>query len=216
MSNLMLNPEFNLYERKGQAFCSSSQVAEEFGKRHDNVLRDIENLDCSKEFFLLNFEGKTYKSKRAKQPEYLMTKDGFVFLVMGYRGKKAARFKEAYIARFNQMESFIKSLLATKMEFPAFTAAIMDAHEEPKNHHFSNEINMIYRIILGVDAKEFREMNSIEKGAVIKPHLTLAQIKSVEMLQRIDIGLIVAVPDFQERKRILTEQLNRRAVRAIA
>jgi Rha family phage regulatory protein len=39
-----------------------------------------------------------------------MTRDGFAFLVMGYRGKKTARFKEDYIRRFNQMESFIKPL----------------------------------------------------------------------------------------------------------
>lgn len=57
----MLNPEYNLYERNGIAFCSSRQVAEEFGKRHDNVLRDIANLDCSNEFHLLNFEEITYE-----------------------------------------------------------------------------------------------------------------------------------------------------------
>ncbi len=72
MSKLMLNPEFNLYERNGKVFCSSRQVAEEFGKQHDNVLRDIRTLDCSKRFFLLNFEEKTYKSKRAAQPEFLL------------------------------------------------------------------------------------------------------------------------------------------------
>jgi len=206
MSKLILNPEHNLYERNGQAFCSSRQVAFEFGKQHDNVLRDIRNLDCSTEFNALNFEEVKYKdAKGEKRPEYLMTKDGFVFLVMGYRGKKAARFKEAYIKRFNDMEAFIKSLLATKIEFPAFTDAIMDANEEPKHYHFSNEINMIYRIVLGMDAKKFREANGIEKGAVIKPYLSLGQIKAIEAIQRVDIGLIIAIPDFQERKNALSQ-----------
>lgn len=91
MSKLILNPEYGLYERNGQAFCSSRQVAEEFDKQHDNVLRDIRNLDCSEQFRLLNFEESSYRNEQnKKQPEYLMTKDGFVFLVMGYRGKKAA------------------------------------------------------------------------------------------------------------------------------
>lgn len=216
MGKLMLNHEFNLYERNGIAFCSSRQVAQEFEKRHDNVLRDIENLDCSDQFRLLNFEESFYKNEQGKkQPEYLMTKDGFVFLVMGYRGKKAAKFKEAYIQRFNAMEEFIKSLLTTKIEFPAFTDAVMAAHEEPKHYHFSNEINMIYRIVLGMDAKKYRELNGIEKGAVIKPYLTLEQIKAIETLQRVDIGLLVAVPDFQERKERLTryyDQIRRKRI----
>ena len=148
MSKLILHPDFNLYERNGRAFCSSLQVAEEFGKRHDNVLRDIENLDCSKEFNALNFECVKYKdSKGEKRPMFFMTKDGFTFLVMGYRGKKAAGFKEAYIRRFNDMEVFIKSLTAAKMEHPAFTEAIMNSQDEPKHYHFSNEIDMINRIV---------------------------------------------------------------------
>lgn len=206
MSKLILNPEFNLYERNSQAFCSSRQIAEEFGKKHDNVLRDIRNLDCSSEFRLLNFEESSYRNEQnKKQPEYLMTKDGFVFLVMGYRGKKAAKFKEAYIKRFNDMEAFIKSLLATKLEFPAFTEAVFSAHEEPKHYHFSNEINMIYRIVLGMDAKRFREEHGIEKGAVIKPYLNLEQIKAIETLQRADIGLLITIPDFQQRKEVLSK-----------
>lgn len=222
MSKLLLHPEFNLYERRGQAFCSSRQVAETFSRRHDHILRSIDDLTAptsgvSEEFTNLNFEASRYKDASGKwNREWLLTKDGFTMVAMEIKGKKARQFKEAYIARFNQMESFIKSLLATKIEFPEFTAAIMDAHEEPKHYHFSNEINMIYRIVLGMDAKEFRIQNGIEKGAVIKPHLTLEQIKAVEMLQRIDIGLIVAVTEFQERKRILTAQFRRRSGRAIA
>ena len=40
----------------GNVFTTSRTVAELFGKRHGNVLRDIENLDCSDEFKRLNFE----------------------------------------------------------------------------------------------------------------------------------------------------------------
>jgi Rha family phage regulatory protein len=222
MGKLILNPEFNLYERNGQAFCSSRQVADEFNKSHDDVLKSIRILieslgELSESEWQTNFILVEYRNSRnQRQPEYMLTKKAFTLLAVGFSGKKALKFKIRYIDRFEKMEQFIKSLLATKMEFPDFTAAIMDAHEEPKNHHFSNEINMIYRIVLGFDAREFREQNGIEKGAVIKPYLTLNQIKSVEVLQRIDIGLIVAIPDFHERKRILAIQYNRRSVRAIA
>lgn len=221
MSKLILNPEFNLYERNGQAFCSSRQVAEEFNRRHDHILRLIDEITAptsgvSEEFRLLNFQESSYKdSSGKKNREYLMTKDGFAMVAMEIKGKRARQFKEAYIKRFNDMEAFIKSLLATKMEFPTFTDAIMAAHDEPKHYHFSNEINMIYRIVLGMDAKKFREVHGLEKGAVIKPYMTLEQIKAVETLQRVDIGLIVAIPDFQQRKETLAryfEQTKRKRI----
>ncbi|MGN0585143.1 MAG: Rha family transcriptional regulator [Ruminococcus sp.] len=80
------------------ARVDSLYVAKYFEKRHDNVIRDIENLDCSEEFRHLNFEETSYKDEQGKKrPCYYMTRDGFVFLAMGYRGKKAARFKELYI-----------------------------------------------------------------------------------------------------------------------
>lgn len=202
---LILNSEYGLYERGGHVFCDSLQVAESFEKRHDNVIRDIETLDCSKQFWLLNFEESDYKVRGKKYPRFLMTKDGFTFLVMGYRGKRAAAFKESYIRRFNEMETFIKSLQAAKLEFPAFTAAIMESHEEPKHYHFSNEINMINRIVLGVDAKHFKELHGLDKSiSSIRPYLDAEQIEAIESLQRIDIGLLMAGLDFDARKQLLT------------
>jgi len=203
---IVLNPEYGLYERDGKAFCDSLQIAETFEKRHDNVLADVRNLDCSRKFNLLNFQEIKHKDERGRQqPKYLMTKDGFTFLVMGYRGKKAAAFKESYIHRFNQMEYFIKSLLTTKMEFPAFTEAIMLLHDEPKHYHFSNEINMIYRIVLGVDAKTFKSTHGINGNTSLRSHLNVDEIKAIETLQRIDIGLIEAGLSYEQRKTKLAE-----------
>ncbi|WP_373232090.1 Rha family transcriptional regulator [Cohnella sp.] len=87
----------------------SLTVAEAFGKEHKNVLRDIESLECSPEFSRLNFEQSTYTNDRGRTyPKYLMTQDGFSFLVMGYTGKEAAKFKEMYISEFNQMRAEIE------------------------------------------------------------------------------------------------------------
>ncbi|WP_334469861.1 Rha family transcriptional regulator [Arsenophonus sp. PmNCSU2021_1] len=101
----------------GKAITTSKDVADYFDKRHDNVLRAIDSLDCSVNFHALNFEemyssieignGATRESKI-----YHMTKDGFVFLVMGFTGKKAAQFKEAYIAEFNRMEAQLNNSIA--------------------------------------------------------------------------------------------------------
>lgn len=92
-----------------QITTTSTDIAKCFGKRHDNILRKIENLDCSSEFNALNFEAVEYEDgKGESRPMYRITKDGFVFLAMGFTGTKAAQFKEAYINAFNQMESQLK------------------------------------------------------------------------------------------------------------
>ena len=87
---------------------TSLKVAEFFGKRHDNVLRAIERLECSEKFSALNFEVADYLDEQGKFRRMVnMTKDGFVFLVMGFTGKKSAQFKEAYINEFNRMADFL-------------------------------------------------------------------------------------------------------------
>lgn len=97
----------------GQLVTTSLKVAEVFGKEHKNVLRDIESMSCSKNFHVLNFElsfniRELPNGGNKQEKYYTMTKDGFTFLVMGYRGVKAAQFKESYIEAFNKMEKAIK------------------------------------------------------------------------------------------------------------
>lgn len=93
---------------EGKPVTTSLKVAEVFGKEHRDVLKAVRNLDCSKEFNERNFALVEYEDgKGEKRPSYTITKDGFVFLAMGFKGKKAAEFKEAYIAEFNKMESAI-------------------------------------------------------------------------------------------------------------
>lgn len=91
---------------------SSLDIAETFEKRHDNVLQDIRNLECSDEFRLLNFQESSYvNSQNKKQPMYYVTRDGFTLLAMGYTGEKAMKFKEAYIKQFNAMERMLQGKL---------------------------------------------------------------------------------------------------------
>ena len=84
---------------------TSLDVADTFGKEHRRVLQDIRELGCSEEFRLHHFVQSSYENVQGKnQPMYLMTRDGFVLLVMGYTGDLAMKFKEAYIKQFNAME----------------------------------------------------------------------------------------------------------------
>jgi Rha family phage regulatory protein len=72
------------------------------------VLGKIEELQCSQEFSRANFGLTEYEDSHGrKQPMYKLTQSGFSFLVMGFNGKKAARFKEKYIIAFEQMRGHI-------------------------------------------------------------------------------------------------------------
>lgn len=205
MKELIPMNDYGIFaDGKDTARANSLIVAKMFGKRHDIVMRDIKNLDCSNEFRLLNFvETKYTDSHGRKQPCVMMTRDGFTFLCMGYRGKKAAQFKEAYIKRFNEMEKLIFNVVTVRKDYPMLTEAVKMAHDEPKPYHFSNEADLINKIITGYTAKKYRELHNIPKGESIRPYLTDKQLELMELLQKVDTGLLIAVPDYEQRKRHL-------------
>ena len=95
-----------------QVMTTSHKVADAFGKNHRDVLRKIANLDCSPEFTSAHFCAHVQdivigNGAKRESKYYEMTKDGFMFLVMGFTGKEAARIKESYINVFNQMADLL-------------------------------------------------------------------------------------------------------------
>lgn len=95
------------------AVTTSLRVAEVFSKQHKDVLKAVKSLDCSEEFRERNFALSKidYQNGNIKKqlPMYYITRDGFMFLVMGFTGKTAAKWKEAYIKAFNEMEAKIRA-----------------------------------------------------------------------------------------------------------
>jgi Rha family phage regulatory protein len=205
MKQLVPMDSFGIFvDMKDTARANSLIVAETFKKEHRRVLQDIRDLDCSDEFRLHNFVLSSYKNDQGKkQPCYEMTRDGFTFLAMGYRGKKAAQFKEAYIKRFNEMEKFISTVVNARKDFPFLTEHIKLVNENPRPYHFSNECDMLNRIATGMGTKQFRQLHNIPKGESIRPKMTREQIELLDTLQKVDIGLLIAVPNFEQRKRQL-------------
>lgn len=103
-------------ERDGIPVTTSRAVAEQFGKQHKNVIRDIETLIsqlkielATADFAQLNFIQIDQPDAQGKpRPAYLLTRDGFTLLAMGFTGAKAVQFKVAYINAFNRMERLIR------------------------------------------------------------------------------------------------------------
>ncbi|MDP3978328.1 MAG: Rha family transcriptional regulator [Pseudomonas sp.] len=89
--------------RAGQARTTSIKVAEAFDKQHKHVMDKLRGLECSDQFLTANFSAVKFDHRGNQYDACEMTKDGFMFLVMGFTGKKAAQIKEAYITAFNWM-----------------------------------------------------------------------------------------------------------------
>ncbi|QBY45028.1 Rha family transcriptional regulator [Arsenophonus nasoniae] len=104
-----ITPKVTINNNK--AITISKDVADYFGKEHQKVVLKISNLDCSEQFLTRNFWRVQFEHKGNTYDAYEMTKNGFIFLVMGFTGKKAAQFKEAYIAEFDRMEAELNSAI---------------------------------------------------------------------------------------------------------
>lgn len=171
---------------------TSLDVAETFEKRHADVLRDIEHLQCSEEFTQRNFALTSYKDASGKSnKEYLITRDGFTILVMGYTGEKAMRFKEAYIKQFNAMEKALFERIKEREKGiavrQALTKALQQSNENERmhGHAYSTYTNLIYKSIFGKDAKHLREEYGISKKDELRDCFSaeeLQQIQKAEML----------------------------------
>lgn len=122
-----------VFVEKDQAITTSLIVAGVFEKDHKNVLKDIRELGCSEEFRRLNFEQSTYVNSQNKEmPMYHMNKKGFTLLAMGYTGKEAMKFKEAYIDQFEMMEQKLKEpkILNDRERLMASMRLSLEAAEE--------------------------------------------------------------------------------------
>ena len=103
---------------------SSLDISNHFGKRHDDVLKAVRNLDCSPEFRRRNFAESSYtNSQNRKMPMSEITRDGFVFLCMGFTGQQAAVWKERYIDAFNQMEAALRAPVTVRPDPAALQLA---------------------------------------------------------------------------------------------
>lgn len=109
-SEMFVLPPNAVFTKNGHAVTTSLFVAEAFSRRHRDVLRTIKEIDCSEDFAGRNFAlGSYLDGNNQARPMFEITRDGFTFLAMGFTGARAAKFKEAYIQRFNQMEAALRA-----------------------------------------------------------------------------------------------------------
>lgn len=119
-----------LSTQNGEPVASSRQIAESFEKNHRDVLRAVDNLkEDVRNFAQMFFETTVPDSYGREQRAYLMNRDGFTLLAMGFTGKAALEWKLKYIAAFNEMEKKLaEQPRLTRSQLLA--TALIAAHEE--------------------------------------------------------------------------------------
>lgn len=112
MNNVETKKDITIKVENDQLLVSSLEVAENFGKNHRDVMRSIKNIvDSSAQNCAQLFYETTYTSKNSRKvPMYLMSRDGFSLLAMGFTGKEAIEWKLKYIKAFNEMERQLKEV----------------------------------------------------------------------------------------------------------
>ena len=119
-----------------QALTNSLLVAEKFGKEHKHVLDSIRKLTegCAEISADPMFQEVTYVNEQNGQsyPMFLMNRDGFSLLVMGFNGKKAMQFKLEYIKAFNQMEATIKATIKPKSKLEILQESVNQLVEQER------------------------------------------------------------------------------------
>lgn len=200
---------------------STLDIAETFEKEHRRVLQDIRELNCSEEFRLHNFVQSEYENKqRHKQPMYLVTKDGFTLLVMGYTGEKAMQFKEAYIKQFNAMES---QLLGKRIEREkgiavrqSLTKALQQSTENERMHGYaySNYTNCIYKVLFGKNAKQLQEEFGIDKREKLRDRFSTEELQAIQHMESLVSGLVGCGWGYEQIKEFIQE--NNTAMQIVA
>ena len=233
--------------KKGKEWLavSSRQIAEDFEKRHDHVLRDIENIisyvasnqetpelgtaekdselsEAAPLFFktFYKVEGNT-----RKYPEYLMNKDGFALLAMGFTGEKAMKWKLRYINAFNSMKKTLERIYAERQQWEIERAkGILVRHiltdtiknvlpESPhKKFAYPRYTNLIYTVLFGKTAKDLQAEFKLQKNESVRDQFTKDDLAEVENLERLTAGLINLGWGYPEIKDFLETNVHQRKI----
>jgi Rha family phage regulatory protein len=213
--------EITKIQKEEVATVTSLDVAETFGKRHSDVLRDIENLDCSLDFRERNFAFSKYsvENNRKTYPMYYMTRDGFTILVMGYNGDRAMKFKEGYIRQFNAMEKALIGKIREREKGIAVRQALTNTlkqseeNERMHGHAYSTYTNVIYKAVFGKNAKQLREEYGANDKANLRDFFSEEDLRIVQSKEMLVSGLIGCGWGYDQIKKFLNE--NNALLRAV-
>ena len=208
--------EIKTVNKEEVTVVTSLDVAETFEKRHDHVLRDVEKLKKDiPNFGEMFFETTMPDSYGRSQKAFLMNRDGFTLLVMGYTGEKAMKFKLAYIKQFNAMEQALIGKMKEREKGiavrQALTKAIQQSNENERmhGHAYSTYTDIVYKVVFGKTAKQLREEYGITKKDNLRDYFNSDEISKVQSVEMIVSGLMNCGWGYDEIKGFIVSTKNK-------
>jgi phage regulator Rha-like protein len=205
---------------------STRQIAEDFEKTHREVIYAIEGRTSDTERaeglevknkgiipMLIQggnphvenyFIGSEYVGENGrKYKEYLVTRDGFSLLAMGFTGEKALKWKLKYIEAFNAMESELKRIYTERQQWQierdkgiivrhilTDTIKMKVTDSAHKKFMYPNYTKLIYKTIFGKSMKELQDQYGVKGKESIREYVTSDELKQIETMEMLVSSLI--------------------------
>ena len=205
--------DVSLIQKSEDLFFNATEIAKQFGKSPADFLRLESTQEYSDEILhefqdgISRLENLVRVQHGGKYRGTWMHKElAFEFagwLSPAFR-RKLHKWADVRIAEEHDRK---QKRLEAKTGFLPLTNAIQAAHTEIKSYHFSNECDLLNRIVTGMSAKKFKEAHGVDS---VRDAMTAEQIRELERLQRQNTSLIELGFEYEERKRILTDSFNKR------
>lgn len=217
---------------------TSRKVAEKFNKEHREVIYAIEGrtsegaLDIKdknrgiistliesgnshvENYFILS----EYESRGKKYKEYLITRDGFTLLAMGFHGAEAMKWKVEYIDAFNAMEAEIKRIYTERQQWQierdkgvvirhilTDTIKMKIADSPHKRFAYPNYTNLIYRTLFGKTAKELEQEYGVKPKEFLRDCFTGSDLEKVQSMEMLVSSLINCGWGYEQIKSFISE-----------
>ena len=219
----MYEVDICVFNGEEQPTCTSLDVAQTFNRKHYNVLQGIDRLSVEDPaFYRLNFQAIKYADPHGReQPMYVMTRDGFTILAMGFTGKKAREFKKAYIAKFNAMEKELNDRKLADVQRQAtrqmgilarrtLTDEIRDSGENERmhGHGYSTYTNLVHKSAVGESLKDTRKRLGLSKKDSVRDRLSAPELESLDAVEKLTASLIACGFQYDQVKQILAARAN--------
>ncbi len=157
-----------------QLRTTSRIVAKVFGKAHRDVTKVIKSLDTPEDFNVRNFAQIDFKDDKGRTyQEYTMTRDGFMFLVMGFTGKAAVRYKLEFIEAFNAMETKLAKQndaiewKIARLQGKKIRSVLTDTIQDFVKYAIAQGSTNADRYYGSITLMEYKALQMIEKGAKV-------------------------------------------------
>lgn len=199
---------------------SSKQVAEHFGKFHKDVLKSIRDILAAENSATKFYHETTFENRGKQYLMYLMDRDGFSLLVMGFSGKEALKWKIKYIEAFNSMEQRLKLIeqqelgrLMERIRSKEARKTLTDEIKEtvPESPHkkfiYKHYTDLAYKVAFGMNAKQLREILGLRKTDNIRDHLSKDGLNKIIAIESVIRGYLKLGKDYDNIKNLTSNLL---------